>query len=418
VGIPYFDRDVYHGGMIDETAIRIRYEAMRSRLDERERRLFAAAEARSAGYGGVSVVARATGVARSTINRGLKDLEALGPAPSKVRRSGGGRPTLTQTDPTLLEDLRRLLESTTLGDPMRPLVWVSKSHEKLALALRDIGHRVSASRIPQLLDRLGYRRQVNRKSLEGGHHLDRNAQFEHINAQVTAFQAAGQPVISVDTKKKELIGPYKNAGSDYRPQGRPDEVNVHDFIDKELGKAIPYGVYDVGANAGCVSVGIDHDTAQFAVNAIRRWHETMGRERYPQSDRLMITADGGGSNGSRVRLWKVELQKLSDETGLTIGVCHYPPGTSKWNKIEHRLFCHITQNWRGRPLTSRSAVVELIAATTTKKGLTVRCELDSNSYIKGVKVSDAEMATLNIERDPFHPEWNYTIKPRRLHASG
>jgi len=418
VGIPYFDRDVYHGGMIDETAIRIRYEAMRSRLDERERRLFAAAEARSAGYGGVSVVARATGVARSTINRGLKDLEALGPAPSKVRRSGGGRPTLTQTDPTLLEDLRRLLESTTLGDPMRPLVWVSKSHEKLALALRDIGHRISASRIPQLLDRLGYRRQVNRKSLEGGHHLDRNAQFEHINAQVTAFQAAGQPVISVDTKKKELIGPYKNAGSDYRPQGRPDEVNVHDFIDKELGKAIPYGVYDVGANAGCVSVGIDHDTAQFAVNAIRRWHETMGRERYPQSDRLMITADGGGSNGSRVRLWKVELQKLSDETGLTIGVCHYPPGTSKWNKIEHRLFCHITQNWRGRPLTSRSAVVELIAATTTKKGLTVRCELDSNSYIKGVKVSDAEMATLNIERDPFHPEWNYTIKPRRLHASG
>ena len=418
MGIPYFDRDVYHGGMIDETAIRIRYEAMRSRLDERERRLFAAAEVRSAGYGGVSVVARATGVARSTINRGLKDLEALGPAPSKVRRSGGGRPTLTQTDPTLLEDLRRLLESTTLGDPMRPLVWVSKSHEKLALALRDIGHRISASRIPQLLDRLGYRRQVNRKSLEGGRHLDRNAQFEHINAQVTAFQAAGQPVISVDTKKKELIGPYKNAGSDYRPQGRPDEVNVHDFIDKELGKAIPYGVYDVGANAGCVSVGIDHDTAQFAVNAIRRWHETMGRERYPQSDRLMITADGGGSNGSRVRLWKVELQKLSDETGLTIGVCHYPPGTSKWNKIEHRLFCHITQNWRGRPLTSRSAVVELIAATTTKKGLTVRCELDSNSYIKGVKVSDAEMATLNIERDPFHPEWNYTIKPRRLHASG
>ena len=263
---------------------------------------------------------------------------------------------------------------------VRPLVWVSKSHAKLALALRDIGHRVSASRIPQLLDRLGYRRQVNRKSLEGGHHLDRNAQFEHINAQVTAFQAAGQPVISVDTKKKELIGPYKNAGSDYRPQGRPDEVNVHDFIDKELGKAIPYGVYDVGANAGCVSVGIDHDTAQFAVNAIRRWHETMGRERYPQSDRLMITADGGGSNGSRVRLWKVELQKFADETGLTIGVCHYPPGTSKWNKIEHRLFCHITQNWRGRPLTSRSAVVELIAATTTKKGLTVRCELDSNSY--------------------------------------
>ena len=301
--------------MIDETAIRSRFEAMRSRLDERERRLFTAAEARSAGYGGVSVVSRATGVARSTINRGLKDLQALDPAPSKVRRSGGGRPALTQIDPTLLEDLRGLLESTTLGDPMRPLLWVSKSHAKLALALRGMGHRVSASRIRQLLERLGYRRQVNRKSLEGGRHLDRDAQFEHINTQLEAFQAAGQPVISVDTKKKELIGPYKNAGSDYRPKGCPDEVAVHDFVDKELGKAIPYGVYDIGANAGCVSVGIDHDTAQFAVNAIRRWHATMGRERYPESDRLMITADGGGSNGSRVRLWKVELQKLADETG-------------------------------------------------------------------------------------------------------
>jgi hypothetical protein len=403
--------------MIDETAIRSRFEAMRSRLDERERRLFAAAEARSAGYGGVSVVSRATGVARSTINRGLKDLAALDPAPPKIRRSGGGRPALTQIDPTLLEDLRGLLESTTLGDPMRPLRWVSKSHAKLALALRGMGHRVSASRIPRLLDCLGYRRQVNRKSLEGGHHLDRNAQFEHINTQVEAFQAAGQPVISVDTKKKELIGPYKNAGSDYRPKGRPHEVNVHDFVDKELGKAIPYGVYDIGANIGCVSVGIDHDTAQFAVNAIRRWHATMGRERYPECDRLMITADGGGSNGSRVRLWKVELQKLADETGLTILVCHYPPGTSKWNKIEHRLFCHITQNWRGRPLTSRAAIVELIAATTTKTGLTVRCELDANSYVKGVKVTDAEMAALNIEGSAFHPEWNYTIKPRRREAA-
>jgi hypothetical protein len=402
--------------MIDGTVIRSRFDAMRPRLDERERRLFCAAEARSVGYGGVSVVARATGIARSTINRGLKDLDAIGPASPKVRRSGGGRPALTQTDPTLLQDLRGLLESTTLGDPMRPLLWVSKSHVKLALALRDMGHRVSASRIPQLLERVGYRRQVNRKSLEGGQHVDRNAQFEFINAQVEAFQAAGRPVISVDTKKKEPIGPYKNAGSDYRPKGRPDKVKVHDFVDKELGKVAPYGVYDIGANIGWVSVGIDHDTSEFAVNSIRRWRELMGRERYPESDRLMIACDGGGSNGSRVRLWKIELQEFADETGLTIVVRHYPPGTSKWNKIEHRLFCPITQNWRGRPLTSRLAVVELIAATTTKTGLTVRCELDTRLYDKGIKVSDAEMAALNIEGDAFHPEWNYTIRPRRREA--
>ncbi len=402
---------------MNESAIRSRYEAMGLRLDERERRLFAAAEARSAGYGGVSLVARATGIARSTINRGLKDLAARDSATSRIRRRGAGRPALTRTDLTLLGDLDILLESTIHGDPMRALKWVSKSHAKLALALRGKGHRVSASRIPQLLERLGFRRQVNRKSLEGGNHVDRNAQFEHINTQVAAFQAAGQPVISVDTKKKEMIGPYKNAGSDYRPKGCPEEVNVHDFVDKELGKAIPYGVYDIAANVGCVSIGIDHDTAEFAVNAVRRWRNTMGCERYPGTNRLMITADGGGSNGSRVRLWKVELQKLADETGVTIGVCHYPPGTSKWNKIEHRLFCHITQNWRGRPLTSRSAVVELIAATTTKKGLTVRCELDSNSYAKGLKVSDAEMAALNIEGDEFHPEWNYTIKPRPREVS-
>jgi hypothetical protein len=413
VGFPSFGVKSYHWWVIDETAIRNRYEAMRACLDERARRLFAAAEARAAGYGGVSAVTRATGIARSTIDRGLKELDAF-EAARKIRRAGGGRPTLTRTDPTLLEDLRKLLEPATLGDPMRPLLWVSKSHAKLALALREMGHWVSASRIPQLLERLGYRRQVNRKTKEGGRHPDRDAQFEHINAQAAAFEAAGQPVISVDTKKKELIGDYKNAGSDYRPQGSPIDVNVHDFIDKDLGKAIPYGVYDIGANVGCVSVGIDHDTAEFAVNAIRRWHETMRRERYPTCDRLMITADGGGSNGSRVRLWKIELQKLANETGLTISVCHYPPGTSKWNKIEHRLFCHITQNWRGRPLTSRLAVVELIAATTTKTGLTVRCELDANIYVKGVKVTDAEMAALNMKTDAFHPEWNYTIAPRQF----
>jgi Rhodopirellula transposase DDE domain len=417
MGIPSFERDVYHGRMIDERAIRRRYETMRPGLDERARRLLAAAEARTAGYGGVSAVARATGIARSTIGRGLKELEALDLAQPKVRRAGGGRPSLAQIDPTLLEDLQRLLDPATVGDPMRPLVWVSKSHAKLAAALREMGHQVSASRIPKLLERLCYRRQVNRKTKEGSHHPDRDAQFEHINKQIMALQAAGQPVISVDTKKKELIGEYKNAGSDYRPEGRPDEVNVHDFVDKELGKAIPYGVYDIAADAGCVSVGIDHDTAEFAVSAIGRWQETMGCERYPTADRLMITADGGGSNGSRVRLWKIELQKLADATGLTLVVCHYPPGTSKWNKIEHRLFCHITQNWRGRPLTSRLAVVELIAATTTKTGLKVRCELDTKTYAKGIKVTDAQMATLNIKGDAFHPEWNYTISPRSPKAS-
>ena len=299
-----------------------------------------------------------------------------------------------------------------MGDPMRPLLWVSKSHAKLAAALREMGHKTADSSIPKLLGLLEYRRQVNRKTLEGSHNPDRNAQFEHINAAVSATQAAGQPVISIDTKKKELIGAYKNGGSDYRPQGCPDEVNVHDFIDKALGKAIPYGVYDVAANSGCVSVGISNDTAQFAVNSIRHWLDTMGRERYPHMKQLTITADGGGSNGSRVRLFKIELQKLAWETGLTIRVCHFPPGTSKWNKIEHRLFCHITQTWRGKPLVSRETVVELIASTTTRTGLTVRCALDTRDYPRGIKVSDEEMDALNIQGDAFHPEWNYTISPK------
>jgi hypothetical protein len=299
-----------------------------------------------------------------------------------------------------------------MGDPMRPLLWVSKSHAKLAEALSAMGHKIKKSSIPKLLGVLKYRRQVNRKTLGGSSHPDRNAQFEHINAAVIATQAAGQPVISIDTKKKELIGPYKNGGSDYSPEGCPDKVNEHDFADKNLGKAVPYGVYDIAADTGCVSVGIDNDTAQFSVNSIRRWLDMMGRERYPAMNQLMITADGGGSNGSRVRLFKVELQNLADETGLTLQVCHYPPGTSKWNKIEHKLFCHITQTWRGKPLISRETVVELIASTTTKTGLTVRCELDTRTYPKGIKVSDAEMATLNIKGDVFHPEWNYTISPR------
>ena len=314
--------------MIDTSAIGERYAAVRRSLTERGRRLFAAAEARTAGHGGISAASRATGIARSTIGRGLKDLDDPDGLSGEVRRPGSGRHALTATDPTLLDDLRRLVEPATMGDPMRPLLWVSKSHAKLAAALCEIGHQIGKSSIPKLLDIVGYRRQVNRKTLEGSRNPDRDAQFEHINAAVIAAQAAGQPVISIDTKKKELIGPYKNVGSDYRPQGCPDQVKVHDFVDAELGKVVPYGVYDIAANAGYVSVGIDNDTAQFSVNSIRRWLDVMGRERYPTADRLMITADGGGSNGSRVRLFKLELQKLADETRLTLQICHFPPGTS------------------------------------------------------------------------------------------
>lgn len=399
--------------MIDASSIRERYAAVGRSLNERARRLLAAVEARTAGYGGIAAASRATGLAPSTIGRGLKDLEDPGSLSGEVRRPGGGRSALTAKDPSLLEDLRRLLEPATMGDPMRPLRWVSKSHAKLAAALLGMGHQIGKSSIPKLLDVLGYRRQVNRKTLDGSHNADRDAQFEHINAAALAMQAAGKPVISIDTKKKELVGDYKNGGSDYRPKGCPDTVKLHDFVDPKLGKVVPYGVYDIVANAGCVSVGIDNDTAQFSVNSIRRWLDVMGRERYPDTDSLMITADGGGSNGSRVKLFKVELQKLADETGLSLQVCHFPPGTSKWNKIEHRLFCHITQTWRGTPLTSHLVVVELIASTTTKTGLTVRCELDTRAYPKGMKVSDEEMANLNIRRDKFHPEWNYTISPRQ-----
>ena len=397
--------------MIDEEAIRTRYAAIKNRLDERGRRLFVAAEKAAAGYGGTAAVYRATGVARSTIIRGAKELVASSSSSGRVRRTGAGRPVLSQSDPTVLADLRGLLESATMGDPMRPLLWVSKSREKLATALRAMNHAISANTVAGLLVTLGYSRQVNRKTKEGSSHPDRDAQFQHINRQVVALQTAGQPVISVDTKKKELIGEYKNGGGDYRATGCPDAVKVHDFVDKELGKVSPYGIYDIAANAGWVSVGIDHDTAAFAVNTIRRWYDAVGCVRYENARRLLITADGGGSNGSRVRLWKFELQKLADQTGLILQVCHYPPGTSKWNKIEHRMFCHITQTWRGKPLVTRLAVVDLIAATTTKTGLTVRCELDENSYPKAIRVTDAEMATLNIETDEWHPEWNYTIHP-------
>ncbi|MFY9875642.1 MAG: ISAzo13 family transposase [Rhodomicrobium sp.] len=400
--------------MIDEGGIQYRWNTVGSKLDERGRRLFAAAEVRTAGWGGLSVVARITGLARSTINRGDDDLDAEPLTKGKIRRSGGGRRAVAETDPALVPDLKRLVEPATLGDPMRPLIWVSKSMDKLAETLTAMGHPISADTVRKELVKLGFSRQFNRKADEGSKHPDRNAQFEHINTKVVAAQAAGQPVISVDTKKKELVGNYKNGGSDYRPKGDPQRVNVHDFVDKELGKAVPYGIYDVAANAGFVSVGITSDTAEFAVEAIRGWLERMGRQRYPKARELTITADCGGSNGARVRLWKVELQKLADETGLVLHVHHYPPGTSKWNKIEHRMFCHITQNWRGRPLTDRLAIVELIGATTTKAGLKVECALDTRTYEKGIKVSDAEMEMLNIAGDVFHPEWNYTIKPRLM----
>jgi hypothetical protein len=398
--------------MIDEDAIQYRWDTVGSKLDERGRRLFAAAEVRTAGWGGLAIVSRITGLARSTINRGEDDLDAAPLAKGQVRRAGGGRKAVSEVDSELVPALKRLVEPATLGDPMRPLIWVSKSMDKLAETLTATGHPISADTVRKELVKLGFSRQYNRKADEGARHPDRNAQFEHINAKVVAAQAAGQPVISVDTKKKELVGNFKNGGSDYRPKGDPQRVNVHDFTDKKLGKAVPYGVYDVAANAGFVSVGITSDTAEFAVEAIRSWLGRMGRKRYPKARELTITADCGGSNGARVRLWKVELQKLADETGLVLHVHHYPPGTSKWNRIEHRMFCHITQNWRGRPLTDRLAVVELIGATTTKGGLKVECALDTRTYEKGIKVSNAEMERLNITGDDFHPEWNYTIKPR------
>jgi hypothetical protein len=399
--------------MIDRDGIRLRWETLGCKLDERGQRLFAANEVRAAGYGALAIVSQITGLARSTINRGEDDL-AEGPLPGgRVRRKGGGPKPLSERDPSLVSDLQRLAEPATMGDPMRPLKWVSKSLAKLAEALNEGGHAVSANTVAKLLEeQLEYSRQLNRKTQEGARHPDRNAQFEHINAKVVASQAAGQPVISVDTKKKELIGNFKNGGSDWRPKGDPHRVKVHDFEDKALGKVVPYGVYDIGANAGWVSLGITSDTAEFAVNAIRTWIERIGAERYPAMRKLTITADCGGSNGARVRLWKVELQKLADESGLTLEVHHYPPGTSKWNKIEHRMFCHITQSWRGRPLESRLAVVELIGATTTKTGLKIECALDERSYQKGIRIKSSEMKRLDIQGDAFHPEWNYTIKPR------
>jgi hypothetical protein len=396
--------------MIDAQAIRQRWEADGSKRDERGRRLFAASEVRAAGRGGLAAVSSITGLARSTIGRGLQDLHAAPLPQGQVRREGGGPRLLTERDP--LADLKRLVEPATLGDPVRSLLWVSKSLDKLASALSETGHAISPNSVRRLLTEIGFSRQVNRKAHEGASHPDRNAQFEYINATVLAARAAAQPVISVDTKKKELVGNYRNGGSDWRPKGDPRRVKVHDFEDKTKGKVAPYGVYDIAADTGWVSVGITHDTAEFAVASIRTWLEQVGRARYPKARELTITADCGGSNGARVRLWKVELQKFADETGLNVKVRHYPPGTSKWNKIEHRLFCRITQNWRGRPLTDRATIVDLIAATRTKTGLKVECALDMRVYEKGIKVSKAAMRALDIRGDEFHPEWNYSVVPR------
>ena len=399
--------------MIDVAAIKLRYDALSPVLDERSRRRFAAAEALAAGWGGIAAVSEATGIARSTIGYGLRELRGDAPdsAFGGVRRKGAGRKPLTQTDPTLLSDLERLVDPDTRGDPMSPLKWTSKSLRNLAAALCALGHRIGHDSVAALLKTLGYSLQGNRKTLEGSHHVDRDAQFLHIAETVKAAITAGQPAISVDTKKKELVGDFKNGGREYRPAGSPEPVRVHDFIDPKLGRAAPYGVYDIADDKGWVSVGIDHDTAAFAVNTIRSWWITMGRSRYPRARTLTITADGGGSNGSRVRLWKVELQKLADELGLTVAVLHLPPGTSKWNKIEHRLFSFISRNWRGRPLTDYRTIVELIGATTSTAGLTVRCQLDENLYPSGIKVSDEEMAELNILRDDFHGANSDSIRP-------
>jgi hypothetical protein len=398
--------------------IEARYTALAPLLDERMRRQWAAAEAQAYGWGGVRAVSRAIGMSPNTIVKGLAELaarrEALGaPVEARLRVEGGGRLRATDADPELAEVLERLVNPATRGDPMSPLRWTCKSTYQLAMELTRQGHPVSPRTVGRLLKADGYSLQSNRKTKEGGDHPDRNAQFEHINATVTKFQQRGQPVISVDTKKKELVGEFKNGGREWQPKGEPEKVLVHDFLDKDLGKAIPYGVYDVGENQGWVSVGIDHDTARFATEAIRRWWKKMGAKRYRDAKALLITADGGGSNGSRCRLWKIALQDLAVRLELPIHMCHFPPGTSKWNKIEHRMFCHITQNWRGRPLVSHEVIIKLIANTATQAGLKIRAELDVGTYPTGIKVTDEELAAINLKRDKFHGEWNYSILPPR-----
>lgn len=408
---------IIEDGMIE--SIRIRFNKLAWTLDERMRRLFAAAEASALGRGGITKVAQATGVSRRAIHVGLQELSDLkepveNPPKRRIRKEGAGRKSVIQTDVGLISALEKLVEPMTRGDPESPLRWTCKSLRTLAGELAANGHPVSYPVVGDLLRELGYSLQANRKVLEGTDHPDRNAQFEFISEQTTQQLMAGNPVISVDTKKKELVGAYKNNGTTWCPAGKPEQVKVHDFVDKELGRANPYGVYDMGSNTGWVSVGTDHDTASFAVETIRRWWGTMGRQCYPAASELMITADGGGSNGSRVRLWKMELQRLADEIRIPIHVSHLPPGTSKWNKIEHRLFSYISMNWRGQPLVSHEVIINLIAGTTTRKGLKVHAELDDSLYPAGIKVSDDEFKQIHLTRNTFHGEWNYRIDPRSI----
>ncbi len=399
--------------------IQRRFRSLVPFLDERMRRLVAASESKVIGYGGVSVVARATGVSRRAISEGMKELSEpqtrkVRLDEARIRRRGAGRKRTVEKDSTLLEDLDRLVDPVTRGDPESPLRWTCKSVRRLAEELQQEGHAVSYQTVAELLHALDYSLQANQKTLEGSQHADRDKQFEYINRKAQRYLKQGAPVISVDTKKKELVGDFKNAGREWERKGKPEEVRVHDFEIREpdKGKVAPYGIYDLGRNVGWVSVGVDHDMAAFAVESIRRWWRWMGTRSYPQAKHLLITADSGGSNGARVRLWKWELQKLADEIGLEISVCHFPPGTSKWNKIEHRLFSFISQNWRGKPLISHEVIINLIAATTTAAGLVVKSKLDTNSYPAGLKISDQQMAELQLRRDKFHGDWNYSLLPR------
>ena len=393
--------------------LELKFNALVGDLDERGRRRWAATEAMALGYGGITAVSLATGLSDRTIRNGIEELQSDNPLPSgRQRRNGGGRKPLESSQHDLIDAIDRLVEPTERGDPQSPLRWTCKSLSNLQRELVSQGYRVGRTKISNILRSLGYSLQGNRKTREGTDHPDRNAQFEHIARRVRACQRGGRPAVSVDTKKKETLGKKANVGKEYRPKGVPLEVDTHDFPDKELGKAIPYGVYDIKSNEAWVSVGISHDTGEFAVEAIRRWWRRMGKKRYKKPKRLLITADSGGSNGHRNRLWKYELQRLADQTGMIIEVCHYPPGTSKWNKIEHRLFCHITRNWRGVPLESHQVVVSLVGSTRTAEGLEVHCRVDENDYPKGRKISDAEMANIKIKRNAFHGDWNYEIKPR------
>ena len=405
--------------MVDVERIRQKFESLRHVMDERVTRLWAAAEARALGYGGIVAVTKATGIRDKRIRLGMQHLDELSasgpqekPRDQRVRRSGAGRKPLTEKSPTLARDLESLVDPVTRGDPESPLRWTSKSKAKLAQELLEMGHKISETKVGRLLHEMGYSLQATAKTTEGDQHPDRNEQFEYINDQATSFQRRGLPVVSVDTKKKELVGDFKNGGREWQPKGEPVPVRVHDFIDKELGKAIPYGVYDLNRNEAWVSVGMDHDTSEFAVATLRRWWSSMGKRAYPGASDLLITADGGGSNSSRTHLWKAELQKWADDSGLALTVCHFPPGTSKWNKIEHRLFSHITQNWRGRPLVSHEVVVNLIANTTTSAGLRVRAKLDTRNYETKKKIPKHVLEALALQRHDFHGDWNYTVHPR------